>query len=116
MRCGVRCLDEVLSRVRGRALTGGYIVVMQTHGRHGPYQPHLHLIATRGGGDQQARQWVHLEDVPSPMLRQQWQWPLLTLRRQRVQTKARPRLVDAWYTRYRNGFVTNVPQGDVPSR
>jgi len=26
------------------------------------------------------------------------------------------RLVDACYTRYRNGFVTNVQKGDVPSR
>jgi len=35
MQCGVRCLDDVFSRVSGCALQGGYIVVLQTHGRNG---------------------------------------------------------------------------------
>jgi hypothetical protein len=36
--------------------------------------------------------------------------------RQTVKTNAINRLVDACYTRYREGFVTNVPKGDVPAR
>jgi Transposase zinc-binding domain len=39
MRCGVRCLDDVFSRVSGKNLKGGYIVVIQTHGRNGHYNP-----------------------------------------------------------------------------
>lgn len=39
MRCGVRCLDDFFSRVSGHTLKGGYIVVMQTHGRNGRYNP-----------------------------------------------------------------------------
>jgi Transposase zinc-binding domain len=35
MRCGVRCLDDCFSRVSGRPLKGGYIMVIQTHGRNG---------------------------------------------------------------------------------
>ena len=35
MRCGVTCLDDVFSRVSGKPLKGGYIVVIQTHGRNG---------------------------------------------------------------------------------
>jgi hypothetical protein len=46
IRCGVQCLDDCFSRVSGRALTGGSIMVIQAHGRHGPYNPHLHGIAT----------------------------------------------------------------------
>ncbi len=64
MRCGVRCLDDVFSRVSGTTLKGGYIVVIQTHGRNGQYNPHLHIIATSGGWDPQASQWVHLDYVP----------------------------------------------------
>ena len=116
MRCGVRCLDEVFSRVSGKNLKGGYIVVIQTHGRNGQYNPHLHIIATSGGWDAQASQWVHLDYVPYPMLRKQWQWHLLTMLRQTVKTKEIHRLVDACYTRYREGFVTNVQKGDVPAR
>jgi len=50
------------------------------------------------------------------MLRKQWQWSLLTMLRQTVKTQEVKRLVDACYTRYREGFVTNVQKGDVPSR
>jgi hypothetical protein len=50
------------------------------------------------------------------MLRKKWQWYLLTMLRQIVKTQEIQRLVDACYTRYREGFVTNVQQGDVPAR
>lgn len=116
MRCGVRCLDDFFSRVSGKPLKGGYIVVMQTHGRNGQYNPHLHIIATSGGWAQQARQWVHLDYLPYPMLRKKWQWYLLTMLRQTVQTQEMKRLVDACDTKYREGFVTNVQKGDVPAR
>jgi hypothetical protein len=36
--------------------------------------------------------------------------------RQTVQTQEIKRLVDTCYTRYREGFVTNIQKGDVPSR
>jgi len=116
MRCGVRCLDDVFSRVSGRTLQGGYIVVIQTHGRNGRYNPHLHMIATSGGWDPPASQWHHLDYVPYRLLRKKWQWHLLTMLRQTVKTHEMDRLVDVCYTRYREGFVTNVQKGDVPSR
>ena len=116
MRCGVRCLADVFSRVSGKNLKGGYIVVIQTHGRNGQYNPHLHIIATSGGWDQQARQWMHLDYVPYPLLRKKWQWHLLTMLRQTGKTPEMRRLVDTCYTRYRKGFVTNVQKGDVPAR
>ena len=87
MRCGVRCLDDVFSQVHGKPLTGGYIMVIQTHGRNGQYNPHLHCIATSGGWEPQARQWGHLDYIPYPMLRKKWQWYLLTMLRQTVQTQ-----------------------------
>jgi len=116
MRCGVRCLDDFFSRVSGKPLKGGSIVVIQTHGRNGQDNPHLHIIATSGGWDQQAKQWVHLDYLPYAMLRKKWQWHLLTMLRQTLKNKEINRLVDACYTRDRQGFVTNVQQGDVPAR
>ncbi len=35
MRCGAQCLDDFSSTVRGKALKGGSITVLHTHGRHG---------------------------------------------------------------------------------
>jgi hypothetical protein len=92
-------LDAVFSRGSGQNLKGGDIVVIQTHGRNGPYTPPLHLSATSGGWEAQARQWGHLAYVPYPMLRKQWQWHLLTRRRQTVKTKESHRLVAACDTR-----------------
>jgi putative transposase len=109
-------LDDVLSRVSGHALTGGSIMVIQTHGRNGQYKPHLHCIATSGGWDQQARPWVHLDSLPYPMLRKKWQWHLLTMLRQTLQSQEINRLVETCSRRYREGFVTNVHKGDVPAR
>jgi hypothetical protein len=71
MRCGVRCLAAVCSRVGGRALQGGSIVVSQTHGRHGRDNPPRPSIATSGGWEPQAPQWLHLDDVPYALLRKQ---------------------------------------------
>src|SRR6266705_4193356 len=87
MRCGVTCLDDVLSRVSGTSLKGGYIMVIQTHGRNGQYNPHLHVIATSGGWDPAAQQWRHLDYLPYPLLRKKWQWHLLTMLRQTVKSK-----------------------------
>ncbi len=116
MRCGVKCLDDFFSRASGRTLKGGYIVVIQTHGRSGHYNPHLHIIATSGGWDEKPEEWVHLDYLPYPMLRKKWQWYLLKMLRETVKTREINRLIDTCYTRYRNGFVTNVQKGDVPSR
>jgi hypothetical protein len=40
MRCGVQCMDDFYSEVRGKALQGGYIAVIHTHGRNGHYHRH----------------------------------------------------------------------------
>jgi hypothetical protein len=49
IRCGAQGLDDFSSTVQGKALTGGYSTVLHTHGRHGPYHPHVHVLATSGG-------------------------------------------------------------------
>jgi hypothetical protein len=116
MRCGVQCLDDCFSRVSGKPLTGGYLVVVQTHGRSGQYNPHLHIIATSGGWEQEAKPWAHIDYLPYSMLRKKWHWYLLTMLRQTLKSREINRLIDICYTRYRNGFVTNVQKGDVPSR
>jgi hypothetical protein len=116
MKCGVKCLDDFFSTVSGKALKGGYIVVIQTHGRNGQYNPHLHIIATSGGWDEQAKQWVHLGYLPYPMLHKKWQWYALEMCREALHTDKIDRLVHACYAKYPNGFVANVQKGDVPSR
>jgi Putative transposase/Transposase zinc-binding domain len=116
MKCGAQCLDAFLSTVSGKALKGGYIIVVQTHGRNGQYNPHLHILATSGGWDEQAQKWVHVGYLPYPMLHKKWQWYALERCREALKTDAMARLVQACYDKYPNGFVANVQKGAVPSR
>ncbi len=91
-------------------------MVTHTHGRNGQYHPHLHLIATSGGYDAQGACWEHLQYLPYALLRRKWQWHLLTMLRQTLQTDVITRLVDACFTQYPDGLVTNVQKGQVPSQ
>src|SRR5499427_3236965 len=116
MRCGAQCLDDFYSEIRGQALRGGYIVVLHTHGRNGQYHPHLHVIATSGGYDGQQARWEHLQYLPYALLRRQWQWHLLTMLRQTLQTEAVKRLVETCFTKYPDGLGTNVQKGQVPAQ
>jgi Putative transposase len=90
--------------------------VLHTHGRHGPYHPHLHLLATSGGYEAQGARWEHLQYLPYALLRRKWQWHLRTMRRQTRKTDAVQRLVDACFRKYPDGLVTNGPKGTVPSQ
>ena len=49
MRCGYECLEDVVSSIKRLSLKIGIIVVVQTHGRSGRFNPHLHIIMTNGG-------------------------------------------------------------------
>jgi hypothetical protein len=116
MRCGVQCLDDVYSNVRGKALRGGSITVLHTHGRHGQYHPHLHLLATSGGYDGQGERWEHINYLPYDLLRRTWQWHLLSMVRKTLKTDAINQLVDTCFRKYPHGLVTNVQKGQVPSQ
>jgi hypothetical protein len=116
MRCGAQCLDDFSSPVRGKALTGGSITVLHTHGRHGQYHPHVHVLATSGGDEAQGACWEHLQYLPYALLRRKWQWHLLTMRRQTLKTEAIDQLVDTWCRQYPDGLVTNVQKGAVPAQ
>jgi Putative transposase/Transposase zinc-binding domain len=116
MRCGRQCLDDFYSTVKGKALKGGYIMVLHTHGRNGQYHPHLHVLATSGGYDSQDARWEHLPYLPYAVLRRKWQWHLLTMLRQTLKTEAIEQLVDVCFSKYPDGLVTNVQKGQVPAQ
>ena len=116
MRCGAQCLDDFSSTIKGKTLRGGYITVLHTHGRNGPYHPHLHVLATSGGSDAQGACWEHLQSLPYALLRHKWQWHLLTMLRQTLKTEAIDQLVDTCFRQYPDGLVTNVHKGQLPAQ
>src|ERR1700752_1461829 len=105
-----------IARSEARRSRGGAITVLPPHGRHGQYHPPLHLLATSGGYDAQGARWEHLSYLPYALLRRKWQWHLLTMLRQTLQTATVNQLVDTCFRKYPNGLVTNVQKGAVPSQ
>jgi hypothetical protein len=82
--------------------------------RPAPCTPHVHGMATRGGWEQQARQWSHLDSLPSSMLRKQWQW--LPMVRQTLQTQESQRVVEACDTSARGVWPQCAKRGRPVSR
>ena len=60
MRLGYECIEGIISAAKRQALKVGCIVVVQTHGRSGSYNPHLHIILTDGGMNEKTEKWVDL--------------------------------------------------------
>src|SRR5918998_3823268 len=116
MRCGARCLDDFYSEVRGKALKGGYITVIHTHGRNGQYHPHLHVIATSGGYDGAQERWEHLSFLPYELWRHKWQWHLMKMLRRTLPSETIEPLVELCLKKYPKGLVSRVQKGKVPSQ
>lgn len=116
MCCGVPCLDECSSDVRGQALRGGSITVLHTHGRHGQDHPQLHLLATSGGYEGQGERGEPSHSLPYDLLRRQWLWPLWSMGRKTLQTDAIHQWVETCFRQYPHGLVPNVPKGQGPSQ
>ena len=111
MRVGIKCLEDTLSTVLRGPVHGGYIVVVQTHGRSGSYNPHLHIIMTAGGlatSRQGGSYWVKLKYFPYEILHKKWQYHLFGMLKEQVPTKEMGVKIDELYRKYPHGLVANI--------
>jgi hypothetical protein len=116
---GINCLEDTLSTVLRRRVWGGYIVVLQTNGRSGSYNPHLHVIMTSGGvgkNRQGGWYWVKLKYLPYELLHKKWQYHLFKMFKEQLPTKEMRANIDRLYGKYPNGLVANIQKGQVPKR
>ena len=119
MKVGIKCLEDSLSTVLRRSVCGGYIVVVQTNGRSGSYNPHLHIIMTFGGLVRSSRgsfYWVKLKYFPYKVLHKKWQYYLFEMLKEQIPSKEIRVKIDELYLRYPNGLVANIQRGEVPKR
>lgn len=118
MKAGIECLEDTLRVVLGRKVKGGYIAVIQTNGRSGSYNPHVHIIMTSGGVAQgkQGKIWVALKYFPYEILHKKWQYYLFEMLKEKVPTRQMKGLVDKLYGKYPKGLVANIQKGEVPKR
>ncbi len=114
MRAGEACVRDVFDRCAGVPLDIGCIVVLQTAGRPGNYNPHLHILVTGGGLNPQGG-WTPISYIPFDMVHRKWQYHLLTMLREKVSDPAIEQAVDRAWKEYPKGFVAYVEKGDVPA-
>ena len=113
MRAGNACLRDILRTCTGLDLDIGAVIVLQTAGRSGHYNPHLHILVTGGGIDPQGR-WKPDSFIPYEMMHRKWQYHLLTMLRQKVSDPALEKDIDRAWKNYPQGFVAYLQPGDVP--
>jgi hypothetical protein len=114
MKCGYECLEDVCGTVRRLSLKIGVIVVVQTHGRSGHYNLHLHIIMTNGGIDTESGKWVDLGYFPYEVIHKKWQYHLFGMIKSFWGTVEIEELVDELWDMYPNGLVAHITAGRVP--
>lgn len=114
MESGYKCLEDVVSTVKRLPLKIGCIVVVQTHGRSGHYNPHLHIIMTDGGIHTDLGKWFDLGYFPYKVIHKKWQYHLFRMAKLYFGTDKINQLIDGLWKKYPKGLVANVDKGRVP--
>src|SRR5256712_1218203 len=114
MKCGVAMLNDALSWFTKVKLEAGYVVVLETAGRSGHWNPHLHILMTSGGVTPQQK-WREVDYFPFTVLHKKWQYHLVTMLKQRVGTRAIKDKIDALWRKYPRGLVAYLEEGKVPA-
>jgi hypothetical protein len=109
-------LEDVVGQIKRQCIKIGAIVVIQTHGRSGQYNPHLHIIMTNGGINEAKGKWVDLNYFPYEIIHKKWQYHLFKMMKRVIPTEEMKCLIDELWKRYPKGLVANIKEGGVPER
>lgn len=108
-------LQDVFRQAFNIKLDIGLIVVLQTFGRPGCYNVHLHILFSSGGITPQGT-WKKITYIPYEMVRKKWQYHLLTfLRNELPHSEALEKNIDKAWRDNRQGFVIYIQNGEVPA-
>ena len=114
MQGGVAMLSDALSWLTKVKREAGYVGVLETAGRSGHWNPHLHSLMTSGGMTPQTR-WREVDYFPCTGLHKKWQYHLCTMLKQRVGTRVLKAKIDALWRKYPRGLGASVEEGKVPA-
>jgi len=103
MRTGYACLKDIFQTTTGTPLDIGCAMVLQTFGRSGEFNPHLHILVTAGGLSPQ-RTWKAVNFIPYDLMHRKWQYHLLGLLRQHVDDPRVEEDIDRGWKKYPKGF------------
>ena len=114
MQCGVKMLGDALSWFKKCPLEAGCVVVLETGGRAGNWNPHLHILMTSGGVTPQHR-WLEVGYFPFEALHKKWQYHLFTMLKARVGSQEMRQQIDVLWRKYQHGLVAYLEKGKVPA-
>lgn len=114
IKLGPKMLTNTLSYWFKKEVEVGYIVVLQTAGRSGHYNPHLHILMTSGGICKETGKWKSLEYIKYELLHKEWQKYLFSMLRERVGTWEIHEKLKRLEEKYANGLVAYIDRGKMP--
>jgi hypothetical protein len=88
-------------------------MVLQTYGRSGEFNPHLHILVTAGGVTEQGT-WKAVTFIPYELMHKKWQYHLLQMLREHVHDPRVQQDIDRGWKDYPHGFVAHLQPGNVP--
>ncbi len=104
MDCGILTLNEIFSQMIKKKIKVGAIVVLHPYGKDINFKPHLHILLTEGGFDEN-KQFISDNFIPADILRKKWQYYVL----KEFQNCGLPNnLASQCYSTYKNGFCVWV--------
>ena len=114
IKCGIEMLKELMNEVYGEEVEFGYITVLQTAGRSAEYNPHVHIMMTAGGLDNNDN-WHDINFIPFGYLHKKWQYFLFDMMKEEFGKKIYS-LIDKLYNKYQKGIVANIKMEKVPKQ
>ncbi len=115
MKTGHLFFQDVVSYWLKEPVDVGSAVVLQTSGRSGSYNPHLHILCTSGGLTRDGR-WKEFGFIDFDLLHKKWQYHFLKMMRENIKSEKMEEEIDRCYKDYPNGLVAYIEKGQVPLR
>lgn len=113
MKTGHEFFKDVVSYWLKEAVEVASGVVLQTAGRSGSYNPHLHILSSSGGMTKDGR-WKEFGFIDYGLLHSKWQYHLLNMLKGFVKSEEMQKEIDRSWREYPKGFVAYIEKGDVP--
>ena len=113
MNTGHAFFQDVVSYWLKEAVDVGSVVVLQTAGRSGSFNPHLHILCTSGGMTKDGR-FKEFGFIVFDLLHTKWQYHLLRMLRENIKSKEIKEKIDRCWREYPNGLVAYIEKEDIP--
>ena len=114
MALAQECIKDVFKTAFGLELDIGLVVVLQTAGRPGSYNPHLHILLSSGGVTPEGN-WHQISYIPYEILHRKWQFHLLGFLKEHLTLSPEVKSdIDKAWRQFPEGFVAHAQKGKVP--